>query len=213
MPPPIPVDTGIVQLEERIGLRPGFVGTLYDEDDWSFIIKLHALLEAACSHLLAFHFNEPVLSDFFSRLELSGKTLGKTRLLGQLDLLGKEYRRCAAALSELRNNLVHDIRNSEFRLIHYVRSLEPKALREFAISFAPFEANVRVLTSLETELSAGLKAATTVEAMINRVKDNPKLHIWLGAHATLINIVEARDYSDYKQWIKARKFVSDDDDP
>ena len=95
MPLPITlsIDKGICMLQEKIGLRSGFFSALYDEDDWSFVIKLHALLEAACTHLLMFHFREPELNDVISRLELSGRTVGKTVFLGKLGLLGKEYRR------------------------------------------------------------------------------------------------------------------------
>ena len=136
MPLPITlsIDKGICMLQEKIGLRSGFFSALYDEDDWSFVIKLHALLEAACTHLLMFHFREPELNDVISRLELSGRTVGKTVFLGKLGLLGKEYRRFVAALSELRNDLVHDIRNSEFSLREFVQSLDPIAIRNFAVS-------------------------------------------------------------------------------
>ena len=49
-------DAGIAELEQRIGVAPGFFDGLVQEDDWSFVIKLHALLEAACTHFLLFHF-------------------------------------------------------------------------------------------------------------------------------------------------------------
>lgn len=61
------------ELESRVGVSPGFFRCLLDEDDWSFVIKLHALFEAACTHLLLYHFKEPNLARVFSRLELSGK--------------------------------------------------------------------------------------------------------------------------------------------
>jgi hypothetical protein len=62
------------ELERAVGVREGFFHRLVDEDDWSFVIKLHALFEAACAHLLLFHFREPELADIVARLELSNKT-------------------------------------------------------------------------------------------------------------------------------------------
>jgi len=41
------------ELETRLCLPMGFCEGLRREDDWSFIIKLHALLEAALTALLA----------------------------------------------------------------------------------------------------------------------------------------------------------------
>lgn len=34
-------------LDEKVGVEPGFVALLYDEADWSFINGLHTLFEAA----------------------------------------------------------------------------------------------------------------------------------------------------------------------
>src|SRR3546814_8687791 len=74
----------------KIGVRENFFKDLLGEDDWSFVIKLHALFEAAFTHLLLFHFKEPELTDIFARLELSNKATGKIAFLGKLELLGKD---------------------------------------------------------------------------------------------------------------------------
>ena len=52
-------DPAIHELERHVGVREGLFQRLLEEDDWSFVIKLHALLEAVCTHLLLFHFQEP----------------------------------------------------------------------------------------------------------------------------------------------------------
>jgi hypothetical protein len=214
MSPPFPVtDKGILNLEQKVGLESGFFAALYDEDDWSFVIKLHALMEAACTHLLMFHFNEPALVDVLSRLELSGKTVGKTVFLGKLGLLGKEYRRFISALSELRNDLVHDIRNSRFTLHEFVASLDLTAQKNFAISFSPFESVVRSFPDLPAkpnEERPSMKEGTSIPKMIQRATADSKLHVWLGAYATLVQIVEMYGYSDYKQWVKAKNTFGDD---
>lgn len=144
MPEPlVTLAESVAELEEKVGAPEGFFGKLLGEDDWSFIIKLHALFEAACTHLLLYHFGEPALADVIGRLELSGKSTGKIEFLGRLQLLGKEKRRFIASLSELRNSLVHDVRNAEFKLKEFVATLEPNALRTFAVSFSPFESTMR----------------------------------------------------------------------
>src|SRR3546814_18866509 len=90
LPADFKVDAGILELEAKIGVRENFFKDLLGEDDWSFVIKLHALFEAACTHLLLFHFKEPELTDIFARLELSNKATGKIAFLGKLELLGKD---------------------------------------------------------------------------------------------------------------------------
>jgi hypothetical protein len=107
---------GIEELEQSIGVEQGFFARLQHEDDWSFVIKLHAVFEATITHLLAYHFQEEGLSDLLTRLELSNTTTGKLAFLKALGLQGRENRRYVISLSELRNALVHDVRNCSFDL-------------------------------------------------------------------------------------------------
>ena len=84
------VDKGIQDLHSKIGLDSDFFKRLLEEDDWSFVIKLHALIEAIITSLLVFHFNEKKLGKILSRLELSNKTIGKLAFLKECDLLGED---------------------------------------------------------------------------------------------------------------------------
>jgi len=200
-------DKGIQKLELKIGAKKGFFGRIFDEDDWSFIIKLHALVEAACTHLLLFHFREPQLSDVIARLELSNNTIGKLAFLKSLNLLGKSNRRYIRSLSELRNSLVHDIRNTVFSLEKMVSSLSSKELKNFTLKFSPLEAAM-----IQIKNSALKPITTTMEELIETAKTQPKFHIWRGAHDLLVSIVHTHSYSDYIQWTKANKLFSDEDD-
>lgn len=208
------VDKGILELESKVGVRPGFFSALLEEDDWSFVIKLHALFEAACTHLLLFHFKEPELSDIFSRLELNNKTTGKIAFLSKLGLIGKENRRLLSTISELRNSLVHDVRNAEFSLADMVAKFDSMELKQFAIAFSPFETHVRKFP-FEPEMCLGyteeLSEHATVERMIERLKDNPKFHILVGSYNVLVSLLDMYGYSDYKQWAKMKEHFEDDE--
>ena len=46
-------DESIQELEQALGLPKGFCFKLIEEDDWSFVLKLQALLESAISDLLS----------------------------------------------------------------------------------------------------------------------------------------------------------------
>lgn len=124
----------ILGVERDLGLPKGFIARLQEEDDWSFVIKLHALVEAATSHLLS-QVVDARLDDVFSFLELSNKRTGKLAFIGALDLLSKPIRRYISALSELRNLLVHNVRNVGFQFDGYIASLNKEQRRNFLESF------------------------------------------------------------------------------
>ena len=117
--------------------QPGFFNSLDadDENDWSFVIKLHALVEAAVSHLLTAQFHREELSGLFSRLDMSNETTGKAAFVKALALLGKPERRFMSSLSELRNKLVHDVRNVNFDLLHYVEGMNKDQQAAFLKNF------------------------------------------------------------------------------
>ena len=213
LPPDFNVGPGILDLESKIGVPENFFKALCEADDWSFVIKLHALFEAACTHLLLFHFKEPDLSSIFSRLELSNKTTGKIAFLGTLELLNKDNRRFISTLSELRNSLVHDIRNAQFSLPSMVASLDATEVRNLAISFSPYETHIRKFPydpKMKLGYKEDLQDQAKVESVVKRFADDPKMHIWIGAYQVLGSIVDMYGYSDFKQWAKAREHFSDD---
>lgn len=124
-------------LESKLGLDQGFFNSLdsEDENDWSFVIKAHALAEAAVSHLLTEQFKKPELADLFSRLDMSNKATGKAAFIKALGLLGENERRFISAFSELRNRLVHDVRNVNFDLLAYVEKFDKKEHETFLRNF------------------------------------------------------------------------------
>ncbi len=202
----------ILKFEKKIGVQAGFFEKLKNEDDWSFIIKLHALFETACTHLLLFHLNEPNLGTIISRLEISNKTTGKLALLKELGLLGKNYRGFIYGLSELRNFLVHDIRNSTFTIQELVMGFNGKELKQFALTFSPFEKTILEINKKDSRLKLNIPENYDENTLIQRAKNNPKEYIWYGARAVLIEIIDMLHYSDYKQWMKAKSFLEKDED-
>ena len=127
----------LAELEKRLGLPTGFCEGLRNEDDWSFIIKLHALLEAALTTLLAAKVGQELRSTF-ARLEMSRADTGKVAFAKALGLLVQEERRFIRELSELRNELVHSVERITFNLSDYVAKLDPSQLDSFARTFALF---------------------------------------------------------------------------
>lgn len=128
--------------------------------------------------------------------------------------MGTNGRRFVAALSELRNNLVHDVRNSEFVLAEWVTTLDSAQLKRFAVSFSPSETLARESAHLFQSLKkAGseLSPQATVEAVVDRAREKPKPHIWLGAYGVLSGMLDMYGYSEYRQWAKAGEVLRDEE--
>jgi hypothetical protein len=130
MPLSQPQERPIAEIENQLGLPTGFLRGLYDhEGDWSFVIKAHAFLEAALTHLLADHLGKEDLLPVFAYLETSNVRTGKLAFVKAFDLQDKGARRFIHTLSELRNDLVHEVSNIGFNFTSYVSSLSDKNAR------------------------------------------------------------------------------------
>lgn len=211
----VKIDKGIIRLQSKLSLPDDFFKNLLEENDWSFIIKLHALLEGACSKLLVFHFNEPKIEKVISRLELSDTTTGKLAFLKELGLLGSEGLKYIITLSMFRNKLVHNIQNYDVDLKEMVSDLDKNQKKSFAIAFSPFETTIRSFDKLDLpkpERNKDLEKQINIGNIIKRFEENPKVHIWTGAYDVLVSIVDMHGYSDFIQWQKANKLIDEERD-
>jgi len=119
------------KIEKKIQLPDGFFDALLSEDDWSFVIKAHALLEAICSELLIELLGNTSFSKVVYRMELSNKYTGKMAFLEACDILNKEERSFIVSMSTLRNELVHHIKNTRFSFREYIGSLDSNSKKNF----------------------------------------------------------------------------------
>ncbi|WP_011299444.1 hypothetical protein [Cupriavidus necator] len=103
----------VARLETSIGLSSGFFKKLQEEDDWTHVVKLHALLEAALSHVIVHRLDCDALGPPISRLEMSDKDKGKVAFASALGLIEAADRAFIILLSQLRNKCVHDVRQAE----------------------------------------------------------------------------------------------------
>jgi len=161
-------------LEKELSLKEGFLLRLKDEDDWSFIIKLHAFIEAAISNLLTKSVGHNKLLNIFTRLELGNKQTGKIAFAKALSLLDKTDRRFIHELSNLRNEIVHNVSKVSFDLLEYVNNLNEKNLDKFIKSFTTF------FIPRNPNLNAEQKLFIR-----NLFKEHPKFAIWESAMTTV----------------------------
>jgi hypothetical protein len=130
----------LTSLERDLGLPEGFCLKLKVEDDWSFVIKLHALIECAVAEQLTRTFERKELADVFSRFELSNTKTGKLALIKALNLLPLGHVQFIRNLSELRNALAHKVQNVNLSLVEYFRTktakYRPNEVKKFADQWA-----------------------------------------------------------------------------
>ena len=122
-------------LENALALEQGFFESLLKDDDWSFVIKLHALIEAATTHLLTEVIGKPELQTFITRIEMSNKSSGKLAMLKAMDLIDIDSQRYIIKLSELRNSFVHNITNASTSIDDFFASLEESDEKGFTKAF------------------------------------------------------------------------------
>ena len=168
--------TVVDRIESEFSLPENFFDELTHQGDWSFIIKLHALFEAATSTLLTKALGREELRSVFSTLELSGYKRGKLEFINKLKLLNKDTRLFIRSLSEERNRVVHNVWNVNLNLDDHVAGLDKNQFERFVAAYGfwvPKENFQYNGSSLHRS---------------QFVKDNPKLAIFGAALYTLIMI-------------------------
>lgn len=179
------------ELESKLKLPDKFYLNLLNEDDWSFIIKLHALIEASLtttlSEILKLSLQEYIdaknieLNNFFSRLDTSDKTTGKLAFVKGLELLGDDYRGFIHHLSKMRNKFVHDISNVGSTIDNYLMTLDSNVKKDFR-----YKMSWAILEEIEIE-GKSLKGQELFDS-------NKKVAIWLNAYYCLSELTYCIKY-------------------
>ncbi|GAK50685.1 hypothetical protein U14_01918 [Candidatus Moduliflexus flocculans] len=176
------VQTHIERLEDKLHLKRAFLSHLIEEDDWAFIVKTHAFLEAAFTHFLAEYFQEDNLTAIFARIELGNKQTGKVAFAKAIGILTEDERHLLTQFSELRNTVVHDIANVYFSLETYAQSLQNTTQRNnFIRAFTYWQTSNNFSKRFETlsqelvikkpKVSIFLSISALIEHLFDRPKD------------------------------------------
>ncbi|MCX6558686.1 MAG: hypothetical protein NTW95_14850 [Candidatus Aminicenantes bacterium] len=173
------------EIEKSLGLPSNFYSSLLEEDDWSFIIKIHSLVEAAVTHILVVASGKQELINVFTLLELSDNRKGKLAFIKDMNLLEKKYRRFIKTLSELRNSLVHDIKNVGFSFDDYFKKLNPEKRKSFVEAMS---------LGFNEKLEINGKQFTFKD----HIENKPKESIWLATMVLLAEIYISKMYVEIK---------------
>jgi len=170
-------DTFLKWLTESLGISDALLGSLSSDDDWTFVIKLHGILEAGLNHLLLTHLDNPKLNRIVSKLETSNPQIGKIAFLKAYNLLPDEALKFIQLFSEIRNKAVHDIKNFDLNLVEHTKTLDGKQLRNWM-----------------TALASGLFPTTKIDDVdvpsTDVVRDNPRYGIFCSCLAIMVRVLQ-----------------------
>lgn len=166
------LEDAISRFECRMRLPNGFYGRLRRDDDWSFVIKLCALFEAGCTHVLASRLHCDSLVDSFASLSLLDRSTGKVVLLRKLGALTPEQASFIRFVGELRNDLAHDITRVDFSFSKYVGEKDANQIDELV---------KKVGYNMAESVDIGGRTIPLREF----IKSNLKLSLWLVAEDIL----------------------------
>lgn len=155
-----------------LGLPNGFYEKLLQEDDWSFIIKLNALFEGACTEVLSSCLGTAKITEALANLEFAHSKCGKIAMLKSLDAITTQQASILRTLAELRNNLVHNISNVNFSFSNYVSSKDENQKKSF-------------LKTLGHGIQEHIQFEGKSVPRNTFVEENPKLALWLTAAEVL----------------------------
>ncbi len=160
--------TAANEIAKDVGAPNNFFMDLLREDDWSFVIKTHALIEAGVGQLITGALGKSGLENFVSRLPINSERSGKLALLKDLELLQSRYRRYISALSILRNYYVHSVGNVATTIEEYICGLDEGHRKRF-------------IRDIMLGAPDPLKIGNRKVALRVFIEDNPKVHIWISA--------------------------------
>lgn len=105
--------------------------SLVKKDQWTFIVKSHAIIEATIGDLVIALLGNQPLEQFVRKLPLHGEQGSKLALIRNYDCLEKEHITFLKEISELRNKLVHNTSNFDFDFNRYIADFDKNQRRSW----------------------------------------------------------------------------------
>lgn len=183
----------IFGIEKTLGLpRQLFVSLLDEPSDWSFVIKLAVILEAALTQVIASQLDTPELQRHLARLNLDGRT-GKLQLALDLGVIDQIVTSKIRAISEMRNTFAHDVTIINKSLNDIIESMTEHQRTELAVRLLRMD-GVGLESSSELDFSGS----------------QSRFMLWYGGGLALGLLARAFDKNEAsKRWIAAQLLVSE----
>jgi hypothetical protein len=138
-------------LESEFGLPDGILIDLFDESDWSFLIRIAAILEAAFAQSLTKASADIRLEGFFDALTFSEAPTGKIGMASRYKLIDQDDKHLIRWIMSARNRCVHGIKNLSISLEQFLQDNNEEKLNEFKYALQPVLRNIKIETTVSKE--------------------------------------------------------------
>lgn len=172
-------------LEQELGIASGFLYGLLNEDDWSLVIKAHALIEAALTHVTVAALRQEEMREVIGHLSVGDSRIGKITVAARLGLIDSPREKFFRTLGALRNKFVHDVRNVGLRVEVYAKGLPESAQADLWRSIAKGYSSAP-----QIEEPAGTFTPAEVYA-----SQHPKFMIWMAVMNSLAMLYHVKTLS------------------
>ena len=176
-------------ITKDLGIPQSPLRSLEKDDDWSFVIKMHAIVEAGLNHMLMVKMNDPKLADIIPKLETNNRSSGKMAFLQAYDLLPANCCLFVELLSSIRNAAVHDAKNFNLDIKKFIESKikDPGQRKRWKTGLSSWWISLPKGVAYESHEAAGKR-------IFERALDEPKhsifscaIHILALAHVGQLN--------------------------
>lgn len=141
----------ISSLELALKIKPGFFWRLSQSgDDWSFLIKIHTLLEMSIGHLIQQRISVPELDQIIEKVPMNGGAASKLKIASALSLLDKDTEKFITALSSLRNKAAHQIDAVNFTMDDFIHNIEESEIKNLFLKPGPGLSSQQIIASVKS---------------------------------------------------------------
>ena len=132
------LETSMSAIRQRIETNLAFIKELLAGDDWSFVIKTQALLEACITEAILIKLGDERIRRTVETMPLAGEEVSKLQLTKDLNLMDTSQRRFVKKIASLRNKLAHRVEYVNFAFPDYIASLDRDAKKDWQESIVWF---------------------------------------------------------------------------
>lgn len=132
------LEASLATIRERLHGHLAFVNELLQGDDWSFVIKTQALLEACITEAVLVRLGDERIKKTVETIPLVGEEVSKLRFAKDLGLMDAPQRRFIKRIASLRNRLAHRVECVNFKFPEYIASLDRDGRKDWQESVVWF---------------------------------------------------------------------------
>jgi hypothetical protein len=115
---------------KKLNIPKEVFSNLWNDDDWSFIIKSHSIVEASLANKLSETIQNPQLNKHIYKLNINGST-GKLSIAKEFGIISKDTEKFIKALSSIRNDFVHSIDSLNKTISQYLNGMNQEHKKNF----------------------------------------------------------------------------------